>query len=106
MASKKYRLTSRAQPFERDSKFQFRLTYSRGQPNGGMRLITQSNAPIITIDSGSTVSSSDVIAQMMIEKFNAPVKTFRNGEAREAGPLFVEDHSNGDADLNLDDILI
>lgn len=106
MPSKKYRLQARSQSFERDNKFQFRLTYSRIQPNGGIQMVSQRNCPVITIDSGSTISSSDAVAQSMIEKFNAPINTRRNGTTRDAGPLFLEDNSNGAADINLDDILI
>ena len=102
----KYRLSEKAAPFERDGSFSFKSGYTVSLSGGGTKIVGRHNAPLVTIPSGSTVSTTNPYTQQILENFRAPNSSRRGGVARANDHLFILDNTPGPADLDLDEVLV
>lgn len=91
---------------EEVSVYMFRVRYGYDGPSGERVLRDLKKCPIIAIEAGATIQTENPEAKQMIENHIVPTKTVRNGSARTGGNLFIEDNTPGDADLDLDLILV
>jgi len=106
MAEKKYRLTPKANPFLKNDDFKFRVGYDKNYGTPPLRLISQKNAPIITIPKLGVVTTTNDFVQQALETMIVPQKTSIGGQKHPAGLLFENITGQGQpVDLDLDTVL-
>lgn len=103
-AAKRYLLTEKAVPFVRGGEFSFRIRFDQPTETGRV-ILRRDKCPIITINEGNVVQTTNVTAQKMLERFIVPQNTIRNGQKHEEGNIFEDvTGSQEDFDLDLDPI--
>ena len=107
MATKIYQLQASAAPYIVNGRFKFKVAYDKLTLDGGKRVVSAREAPIIDIPENGVISTSNTTAQRMIENYKAGATPLINGSTRSTGFFFQDvTSSNPPVDLDLDTILI
>lgn len=84
MTTHKFRLTEDAVPLVEKGEYRFQVGFERPDPSGGRHLVNWRKCPIITMNEGDVVSTTNDWAAQVIEAMVVPNRTLRNGKARAA----------------------
>jgi hypothetical protein len=88
MATKKYQITSAAEPFVRDGIFRLRLRFR--DPKNPSRAVSSRKCPDIEIPyPNGVLAVNDPDAQLFLENMIVPNKTLRDGARRATGKVLL-----------------
>jgi hypothetical protein len=106
MATTRFQLTTEGQQFAQEGVVRLRVAFT-GTSEGVTRYYGQRSCPILEISTTDVIQTTDDWASSNLTQMHVPTNTYRQGAAKEAGPMFEDvtgSTTEGDVDVDLDPI--